>query len=255
MRAALVGFLVAASTSVVEGCGGDVNRAASAGTAGTGGVETDEADGGGGADGGEATGMECRDLAQAACEARDDCSALSARVDTLDNSGEDVPFVACITAGSCGYAETCAWDGADGQVLWFPSTCIPDGWLMTDCGNVSTIEGSPDDVSGVVASQVDGVWVFHYDPQGSLAALMQGQANIVDGCLYIADFLVVWHVDRLDELEGIIAAVQAGEQPVVAVGGFARFVGVDPDGGEPLVLPSVIADHCSAEAVWFGSPD
>jgi len=255
MRAGLIALaLAAASTFVVDGCGGDVGRAAGAGTAGTGGVETDEADDGGGADGGEATGMECRDLAQAACEARDDCSALSARVDTLDNSGEDVPFVACITAGSCGYAETCAWDGADGPTLHFPTNCIPDGWAVTYCAGVWA-EGSPDDVGGVVASQIDGVWVFQYDPQGGLGSLLEGPATIVDGCLYISDNLVVWDVDRLDELEGIIAAVQAGEEPIVRVGGAGRVVGTDPEGGGFWELPSVIADHCSASLVWFGSPD
>jgi hypothetical protein len=181
MRAGLIALaLAAASTFVVEGCGGDVNHTAGAGTGGTGGVETDAADDGGGAAGGNS-------------------------------------------------------QGGGGASYVVPGPDSPD--------------------SGLAATQVDGVWVFQYDPQGWHEALLEGPASIVDGCLYIGDFLVVWHVDRLDELEEIIAAVQAGEQPVVAVGGFARFVGVDPDGGEPLVLPSVIADHCSAEAVWFGSPD
>jgi len=76
----------------------------------------------------------CRDLAQAECEARDDCSVLTARVDGSD--GEDVPFVACTEQLECGALETCAWDGEDGQTLRFPSTCIPDGWLTTECSGV-----------------------------------------------------------------------------------------------------------------------
>ena len=229
MKAALVGLLVAVSLFFVEGCSSD---------------------------GGKADSAECRDMAQAECEARDDCFVIDARVEGPDGpTDEVVPFVGCGGDEVCGDAITCAWNGADEQVLWFPSTCIPYGWVETDCQATPTVADITEDGIEIKATQIDGVWVFRYDPQGWHDALLEGPASIVDGCLYIGDYLVVWHVDRLGELEGIIAAVQAGEEPEVAVGGSGRVVGTDPEGGGFWELPSVIAEHCSADAVWFGSPD
>ena len=116
MRAAgLAGLLIAAASMfVVEGCssdGGEANRD-------------------------EATGMNCSDLDQAACEAQDDCVALRATVEGPDGpTDEELPFVACAVGDrSCTGIETCAWDGEDGPTLHFRSGCIPDGWVLTDCG-------------------------------------------------------------------------------------------------------------------------
>ena len=95
-----------------------------------------------------------------------------------------------------------------------------------------------------------GVWVFQHDPETVMQALHSGIAEIVNGCLYVDDAIVVWHVDRLDEAARVIAAVQSGEQPDLLIGGGG--ISLD-EGASPEDLPPVITDLCPTSVVWFGS--
>ena len=107
------------------------------------------------------------------------------------------------------------------------------------------------DENGITALQIDGVWVFHHEPDGANGALHGGTAEIVDGCLLVDSTIVVWHVDTLDEAEEAIAAVRAGESPQLLIGGG----GISLDEGADLSqFPSVITDRCSARAIWYGAP-
>jgi cysteine-rich repeat protein len=132
------------------GPGGDGDSAAASGARAASSANAGGATASSGAAGDESSSatnaMNCRDLAQAACEARDDCVVLSARVDGPD--GEYVPFVACTGQQTCDGIETCAWDGEDGQTLRFPGSCIPDGWLPIACGGgVGGAAGSSGEVA------------------------------------------------------------------------------------------------------------
>jgi hypothetical protein len=120
---------------------------------------TDDAGGSAGAAGGSS--LACASLSLSGCRERDDCSVLSAQVD--GPNGEDVPFVACTQLRPCGDRVACAWDGEDGQTLRFPSSCIPDGWLETECIDVSPSEGT-----------------------GACETLGEGECREQDGCSVIS---------------------------------------------------------------------
>ena len=107
------------------------------------------------------------------------------------------------------------------------------------------------DTTGIEALQIDGVWVFQHQPFFFMQALHGGTPEIVDGCLYIDNTIVVWHVDRIDEAAEAISAVKAGESPQLRIGGGGNSV---DEGARPDQFPTVITDRCSTSAVWFGSP-
>ena len=69
---------------------------------------------------------------------------------------------------------------------WMLAGAIAFG--MTIAGCTSSSSSSSD--SGAEALQVDGVWVFRYDPhQVGLDALHTGEAAIVDSCLQTVNFI------------------------------------------------------------------
>ncbi len=119
----------------------------------------------------------------------------------------------------------------------------------TGSGGEAQLDAQEPDL-GITAYQVDGVWIFTHDPEAWHDLLTVGAADIVGGCLFIGQDLVVWHVSRLNDARAAVAAVQAGQHPVLSVGGFGQSVGGSP----PFVVPAVIADHCSTTSVWFGAP-
>jgi hypothetical protein len=75
---------------------------------------------------------QCEDLEPEACEESAVCRTIDGRV-----RGSDDPLApsGCIGADTgCGDAETCAFDGTEtGDPYWFPSTCIPAGWVPAPC--------------------------------------------------------------------------------------------------------------------------
>jgi hypothetical protein len=104
----------------------------------------------------------------------------------------------------------------------------------------------------VAAVRIDDVWVFQHDPVGWDDALHGGLAEIRDGCLYVDEAIVVWHVDEIDEVGEIIADLKAGQQREVLVGGGG--ISLD-EGASPEAIPATIVEHCPTSAVWFGAPD
>ena len=97
---------------------------------------------------------------------------------------------------------------------------------------------------GIEAIQIDEVWVFQHRPEYFWLASGGGTPEIVDGCLYIGDDMVVWDVDHIDQAAGAIAAVRAGKSPSL------RFVGgVVSDTG--IGFPTVITDRCATSSLWI----
>ena len=103
---------------------------------------------------------------------------------------------------------------------------------------------------GLEAMQIDGVWVFQHNPDGSNAALHSGTAEIVNGCLMVDNTIVVWHVDRIHDATHAIAAIKAGDAPQLLVGGGG--VSID-EGASPDLIPTVITERCPTRAVWYES--
>ena len=82
-------------------------------------------------------------------------------------------------------------------------------------------------------------------------ALHSGTPEIVNGCLVVDATIVVWHLDGIDVAADAIAAVRAGENPRLLVGGGG--ISVDERAG-PDQIPTIITDLCPTSAVWFGAP-
>ena len=93
--------------------------------------------------------------------------------------------------------------------------------------------------------------MFTHDPEGADAALHSGTPEIVNGCLVVDNTIVVWHVDRLDEVDEAVAAAKAGGSPQLLIGGGG--ISLD-EGASPDQIPSIITDLCPTSAVWFGAP-
>ncbi len=104
---------------------------------------------------------------------------------------------------------------------------------------------------GIEAMQINGVWVFRHDPGGGMDALHSGTPEIVEGCLYVDDTIVVWHVDRMGDAAAAVAAANAGAKPPLLIGGGGLSL---DEGGDAVQIPSVITERCPTRAVWFGSP-
>lgn len=107
------------------------------------------------------------------------------------------------------------------------------------------------DDGGIEALQIDGVWVFEHRPESSMNALHGGTPEVVDGCLYIDNTIVVWHVDRIDQAAGAIAGVKAGKSSQLLIGGGGMSI---EEGTRPDQFPTVITERCPTSAVWFNAP-
>jgi hypothetical protein len=106
-----------------------------------------------------------------------------------------------------------------------------------------------DSAAGIQATLVDGVWLFYHDPDGWNDALFTGTPSVVNGCLFVGDAIVVWHVERRDASEEALALARRGEGSPLRIGGG----GISLDEGN-TPLPSLITERCSTRLVWFGAP-
>jgi hypothetical protein len=158
-------------------------------------------------------------------------------------------LVVGVLQAACGGAEVATSGGPT-----IAGACVEN---QPDCrdtrvGTEEPAGGAPIDVaSGVTREEIDGVWVFLHDPEAIMQARHGGKPTIVDGCLYVDDSVVVWHVDQLEEAEAAIAAVRAGEQPDLLIGGGGLSL---DEGATPGQIPNIITDACPTRVVWFGNP-
>ncbi len=103
--------------------------------------------------------------------------------------------------------------------------------------------------SAFEAVQLDGVWVFQHALYNGYEALLKGSAEIVDDCLLVSGYIVIWHRDHLSDIQAIVSAVQGGEHIEVEIGGGEL---APENGAIPGQVPAVVTKHCSTTGVWFG---
>ncbi|MEN8041813.1 MAG: hypothetical protein ABFR95_09955 [Actinomycetota bacterium] len=123
--------------------------------------------------------------------------------------------------------------------------------MVTACagstaGTTSTTAGD----EGIEAVDIDGVWVFEHDPEAGMQALHSGVPEIVDGCLEVGGFIVVWPTDMMDEAKAAVTAATAGDAEPITIGGggFGEDEGLDPS-----EIPPALSERCSVDAIWYAS--
>ncbi|MCK6503493.1 hypothetical protein L6R53_08865 [Myxococcota bacterium] len=104
----------------------------------------------------------------------------------------------------------------------------------------------------VEAIQVGETWVFAYEdtPSLSMFALTHGTVAAPDGCLAVDDAVVVWWPEQLDQVEALVAEVEAGGAPEVQLGGGGSSLA---EGGSGEDFPEAVREHCEPVAVWWSS--
>ena len=140
--------------------------------------------------------------------------------------------------------------GTDCKESLLPTT--PDG----DASAPASVDASqpanphPEDenIWEVEALQIGGVWVFQHTTDEAMLAAFWGPAEIVDGCLFVNDTIVIWHVSRLDDVQAAIVAIQSGDPVQLETGGGGRSL----DDGDQI--PTAISDHCSTSSWYYGAP-
>lgn len=89
--------------------------------------------------------------------------------------------------------------------------------LCVGCGPVITSDAE------IVELQIGETRVLAYteDPAFSWEALHTGALAVDEGCLLVGGLAVVWWDRHLADLEPLVAAVEAGEEVTVSIGGGA----------------------------------
>jgi hypothetical protein len=128
---------------------------------------------------------------------------------------------------------------------------VADGELTIASNAISSAAPQDDTDEGVRATQIDGVWVFEYTPNGGMDALHGGTPEVIDGCLVVDGAIVVWSSGRLDEATAAIAAVKAGERPQLLIPGGG--ISLD-EGADQSQIPEAISELCATDTVWFAAP-
>lgn len=105
-------------------------------------------------------------------------------------------------------------------------------------------------IAGITAAEVGDVWIFTHRPSGGDDALHGGRASIVDGCLYVDDTVIIWHIDDLARVDAVVRQVHSGAEIDLTVGGGGISL---EEGGQADQIPQVIRDRCRTRAVWFAS--
>jgi hypothetical protein len=117
--------------------------------------------------------------------------------------------------------------------------------LGQGCGS-----STDDESEAISARQLQGVWVFHHDPDGWDDAAFSGVGTIEDNCLLVNGTVVVWHRQRSQDPAWLIAEIETGNQPYVRLGGSL----LDKERA-PADYASVVFERCPVQDVWFASPD
>lgn len=119
-----------------------------------------------------------------------------------------------------------------------------------------------------VPTQVDGVRVFFWPdelpevPEGTVLicheARLQGEARIVEGCLYVGDTVAIWRSDRYDEIQAAIRSVKMGKEVILTDVGSGLWS--DPSTGGAEAQPEVWSENaktiiarCPAASDVFGT--
>ena len=105
--------------------------------------------------------LACSALDQAACAAESACGPImGAPAEPVCAGNYDAwlsEYAGCKTSdGGCGDAESCAIHPGSGDVMIFPNTCTPDGWMPVDCCPPTWFSSCGDPVCGPDSSAPAG---------------------------------------------------------------------------------------------------
>ena len=148
-------------------------------------------------------------------------------------------MMAAVALG-CGDGDSSVGTGGSGNV---DAGAGIDAGGTEDAKTTQADDSGQASVSGIEALQIDGVWVFQYTSIWYGDGLFSGTAEIVDDCLVVGDYVVIWDASRLAYARALISAVQAGEKPKVEMGGG------EYNNEQRL---ATVSEHCPATAVWLG---
>lgn len=127
-------------------------------------------------------------------------------------------------------------------------SAVSDGTDGTPGAQASNGESEP----GVDSMQIDGVWLFTYQPDGdSLDARHGGSVGIQNGCLTVDEAVVVWPASDVELAASYVRDALAGNPTEVVVGGGGFDLDEDDEVGR---LAKPIFELCSVRAVWFAEP-
>src|SRR5262245_32349861 len=86
--------------------------------------------------------------------------------------------------------------------------------------NPSASERAPQgEAQAIEASKVGDVWIFLNNSLLSLEARLEGQAQIVDGCLHVDEYVVVWKKPDLLEVQDFVGSLLTRAPQTVVLGG------------------------------------
>lgn len=104
---------------------------------------------------------------------------------------------------------------------------------------------------GIESSMVDGVWVFFDQPGISPDARLEGTAKIVEGCLSVDEYVVIWKKPDAAAVTTLVESLREGASTRVVLGGAGSSVMIDSAPGDTL---GELVRYCSASSVWFSGP-
>lgn len=116
-----------------------------------------------------------------------------------------------------------------------------------------TVEDGEGEALASSARHVGGVWLFTHSGEGGERALHGGTARVANDCLLVDDTVVIWHESHIDEVAGIVSAVQQGASYVVSVGGGG--FNAEEDNLPASRLTVEIMERCRVSAVWYASSE
>ena len=113
--------------------------------------------------------------------------------------------------------------------------------LQLDGGEAELTNGTPG-VGGdaVRAVLTDHVWLFTYEPEVTLDAELNGQANVSSGCLVANGHVVIWSDDTMPLAQQVLDSTADGGTVTVRLGGH-----------ESSTVPPAVGSRCKTETVWY----
>lgn len=131
----------------------------------------------------------------------------------------------------------------------------PETARSTDASGAGELPGSQpaDEKSppGIESSMVEGVWVFFDQPGISADARFEGTAKIVDGCLSVDEYIVIWQKPDAAAMTKLVESLREGASTRVVLGGAGARILMDTSLAETL---RELTQHCAASSVWFSAP-
>jgi hypothetical protein len=131
-------------------------------------------------------------------------------------------------------------------------------YLSLLCGPVACGGGSdetPERASTAPASiesaQVHGTWIFLNQPELALEARLEGTAQVLDECLRVDEYVVVWQKADAPIVETFVASLAERPSRRVGLGGGGSSIA---EGGPFDATLDEVTQRCPTSAIWFSGP-